>query len=67
MSLSKSKCWYLNNCLHFLNRTVPLRDAITPSHSCLGHIGQYNADRIISICVISPKVAKESKKCDIAS
>jgi hypothetical protein len=22
--LSKSKCWYSNNCLHFLKRTVPL-------------------------------------------
>ena len=26
MSLSKSKCWYSNNCLHFSKRTVPLRD-----------------------------------------
>jgi hypothetical protein len=24
MSLSKSKCWYSNNCLHFLKRAVPL-------------------------------------------
>jgi hypothetical protein len=24
MSLSKSKCWYWNNCLHFLKRSVPL-------------------------------------------
>ncbi len=24
MSLSKSKCWYLNNCLQFLKRAVPL-------------------------------------------
>jgi hypothetical protein len=24
MSPSKSKCWYSNNCLHFLTRTVPL-------------------------------------------
>ncbi len=24
MSLSKSKCWYSNNCLHFLKCTVPL-------------------------------------------
>ncbi len=24
MSLSKSKCWYSNNCSHFLKRTVPL-------------------------------------------
>jgi hypothetical protein len=28
MSLSKSKCWYSNNCLHFLKRAVPL-DYIT--------------------------------------
>jgi len=25
MSLSKSKCWYSNNCLHFLKCAVPLR------------------------------------------
>jgi len=24
MSLSKSKCWYSNNCLHFVRRAVPL-------------------------------------------
>ncbi len=24
MALSKSKCWYSNNCLHLLRRTVPL-------------------------------------------
>ncbi len=24
MSLSKSKCWYCNDCLHFLKRAVPL-------------------------------------------
>jgi hypothetical protein len=24
MSLSKSKCWYSNNCLHFIKRGVPL-------------------------------------------
>jgi hypothetical protein len=24
ISLSKSKCWYLDNCLHFLKRAVPL-------------------------------------------
>ncbi len=28
--------------------------------SCLGHLGQYNTDRIISICVVSLKVAKSS-------
>ncbi len=25
MSLSKSKYWYSNNCLHFLKRAVPLK------------------------------------------
>ncbi len=25
MSQSKSKCWYSNNCLHFLKCTVPLQ------------------------------------------
>ncbi len=24
MSLSKSKCWYSNNCLHFLKCAVPI-------------------------------------------
>ena len=24
MSLTKSKCWYSNNCLHFLKHAVPL-------------------------------------------
>jgi hypothetical protein len=24
ISLSKSKCWYSNHCLHFLKRAVPL-------------------------------------------
>jgi hypothetical protein len=24
MSLSQSKCWYSNNCLHFLKHAVPL-------------------------------------------
>jgi hypothetical protein len=26
MSLSMSKCWYSNNCLHFLKHAVPLGD-----------------------------------------
>jgi len=26
MSLSKSKCWYSNNCLHFLKHAVPLNN-----------------------------------------
>ncbi len=25
MSLSKSKCWYSNSCLHFLKHAVPLK------------------------------------------
>jgi hypothetical protein len=29
MSLSKSKCWYLNNCLIFLKHAVPLMKLIT--------------------------------------
>ena len=28
MSLSKSKCWYSNNCLHFLKGAVPLKRCI---------------------------------------
>jgi hypothetical protein len=26
MSLSKSKCWYSNNCLQFLKHAVPFKD-----------------------------------------
>jgi hypothetical protein len=29
MSLSKSKCWYSNNYLHFLKHAVPLVDQLT--------------------------------------
>ncbi len=28
MSLSKSKSWYSNNCLQFLEHTVPLYDSV---------------------------------------
>ncbi len=27
MSVSKSKCWYSNNCLHFLKSIIPLKAA----------------------------------------
>ncbi len=33
MSLSKSKCWYSNSCLHFLRRAVPLHEI--NNYSCL--------------------------------
>jgi hypothetical protein len=29
MSLSKSKCLYSNNCLHFLKRVVPFKNSLT--------------------------------------
>ncbi len=39
MSLSKIKWWYLNNCLHFLKRTVPLdlieADKLKPSSALI--------------------------------
>ncbi len=37
MSLSESKCWYSNNCLHSLNRAVPLANKswYTVSTKCL--------------------------------
>ncbi len=35
MSLSKSKCCYSNNCLHFLKRAVPLGSALMKKHSSL--------------------------------
>ena len=28
LSLSKSKCWYSNSCLHFLKRAVPFKSKI---------------------------------------
>ncbi len=30
MSLSKTKCWYSNNCLNFLKHAVPLQIAQQP-------------------------------------
>jgi hypothetical protein len=30
--------------------------------TCLGHLGQHNTDRIISIYVVLPKVTKEARK-----
>ncbi len=35
MSLSNSKCWYSNNCLHFLKRTVPFSITINKMRLCL--------------------------------
>ncbi len=36
MSLSKSKCWYTNNCLHFLKCAVPLKHRLSDClHNCL--------------------------------
>jgi hypothetical protein len=29
--------------------------------TCLGHLGWHDTDRIISICVVLPKVAKEGR------
>jgi hypothetical protein len=36
MSLSKSKCWYSNDCLHFLKRTVPLSWLVLKFYLCRG-------------------------------
>jgi hypothetical protein len=38
-----------------------LHAVITPSPSCPGHLGWHDIDRIIYLCVSSPKVAKASK------
>ncbi len=35
MSLSKSKCWHSNNCLHFLKRAVPLPYYLLIQRQCL--------------------------------
>jgi hypothetical protein len=42
----------------------PLATSTCNSHycACLGHLGWHNIDRIISIHVASPKVAKASKE-----
>jgi hypothetical protein len=37
MSLSKSKCWYSNNCLHLLKRTVPLQETDTLAYGVQIH------------------------------
>jgi hypothetical protein len=34
MSLSKSKCWYSNSCLHFLKRAYKRKDFIGLASSC---------------------------------
>ncbi len=49
MSLSKSKCWYSNNCLYFLKHTVPLKTASLPS--LIQVTPQFNL--INALCVIS--------------
>jgi hypothetical protein len=33
MSLSKSKCWYSNNCLQFLKRVVPQASQAEKQHN----------------------------------
>ncbi len=35
MSLSKSQCWNLNNCLHFIKCAVPLFTIFKVRHSTL--------------------------------
>jgi hypothetical protein len=32
MSLSKSKCWYSNNCVHFSKRAVPLASVLSENN-----------------------------------
>ncbi len=46
---------------------LQLCNSITPSLSCLGHLGRDDTDGIISTCLASPKVAKTSKEDDIES
>jgi len=33
MSLSRGKCWYSNNCLHYVKRTLPLANQIALGHT----------------------------------
>jgi hypothetical protein len=37
MSLSKSKSWHSNNCLHFLKRAVPLHTIPRSNYTVMEH------------------------------
>ncbi len=69
MSLSKSKCWYSNNCLHFLKRAVPLlASAWCGQTGCITLWYYSTYDRIqftsldtrISLCIHTPFGAKNT-------
>jgi hypothetical protein len=47
---------YIGNVFKVIMPATATRDG--HSCTCLGHLGQHNRDRIISISVASPKVAK---------
>jgi hypothetical protein len=40
MTLSKSKCWYSNNCLHFLKRALPLHTQQKPAQPQVRNLAQ---------------------------
>ncbi len=58
-------CVYIGD----VKRNVALENANTGDNHCTCHVhlGRCDTDRIVSIYVATPKVAKASKECDIAS
>ncbi len=53
----------LMNCLHWRCLLAKLLATATLDCTCLGHLGQCDTDRIVSIYATPPKVAKASKAC----
>ncbi len=68
-SMAKSRLEYLpqiSSCqlmdhLHWCCLLAKLLMTATLDFTCLGHLGRWDTDRIISICVMQPKVAKASQ------
>ena len=58
MSLSKSKCWYSNNCLHILKRTVPLATMAT---SCMRSM------RSVLTNVLTISIFDQGELCTVVS
>ncbi len=49
MSLSKSKCWYSNNCLRFLKHAVSLKsNRIGKSDTFVAHVNTFLKDQRIN-------------------
>ena len=50
MYLSKCKCWYSNNCLHFLKCAVPFREIVSYGTKKSYNVRERPSDKKILIC-----------------